>query len=198
MVRIAVVFLISLAVGWALSLQGLPWPVQPGFIGVGILIAAAFAARAWWAKRAVTGDDPGPPERETWHALVGYSVIAGHMVGGLSQRTDLHVGAGNTLALDSWLLVAGAVAAYLIVRSRDRTRDERDHVIQNRGNVAGYWSLCGSIVILSLYLAFIPPPGLDGFTHFFIANLIIGLIVVSEVVKQLTRLIAYGRGHRQD
>lgn len=197
MARIAVVLLLSIAIGWALSLQGLPWPVQPGFIGLALLIATAFAARAWWAKRAVTGDEPGPPEREAWHALVGYSVVAGHMLGGFSQRTDFHVGSGNTQALDGWLLIAGAAIGYLILRSRDRTRDERDHAFQNRGNVMAYWSLCGMVVVLSLYLAFIPPPGLDGFTHFFIANLMLGLIVLSEVVKQLTRLIAYAHDHRQ-
>ena len=196
MVRIATVFLLSLLLGWALSLQGV-WPVQPGFVGVAVLIAAAFAARAWWAKRAGAGDEPGPPEREAWHALVGYSVVAGHMLGGFSQRADLHVGAGNTLAVDNWLIILGSVTAYLILRSRDRTRDERDHAFQNRGNVVAYCSLCGMIVLLSLYMAFVPPPGLDGFTHFFIANLILGLIVLSEVVKQLTRLIAYWRDHRQ-
>ena len=200
MIRIASVLVASFGLAWALTLDGIDWPARPGLIGAGLLIAAALAARLWWERRRkLAGDEPGGPERDAWHALAGYSAIAGFMLGWLSKRVDLHIGpgAGGDFGPDSWTLISGSVIAYLIARSSDRTRDERDKAFQARGDIAGYTALAVIIFAFALYLAFVPRPGLDGFTHFYIANCLIALIVVSEVVKQAVRLFHYWRDNRR-
>lgn len=198
MIRILLVLAISFAAAWALTLDSIDWPLRPGLMGAVLLVAAALGARAWWERRRATvGDEPGGPERDAWHALVGYAAISGHMLGALSKRVDLHLGAGNSLAADTWTIIAGSIVAYLIVRSTDRTRDERDKAFHARGDIAGYTTLGVLIFAFALYLAFVPPPGLDGFTHFYIANFLIALIVLSEVIKQLARLLAYARDRKE-
>lgn len=191
MIRIAAVLFGSLGLGALLALTWAAWPVWPGAVGAALLVLVACLVRWRWARGADAIDAPGPYERRAWHSLASLGVVASHLVASLSLGLDLHVGSGNTLAIDNWLLVLGAALSWLILRPRVMDRDERDAEMANRGAHAGYRVLIGLLAILLLGLGFAPIAVTERMTPFVIGNVLVVLILASGLAAFATQLRGY-------
>lgn len=192
MTRIIGVLAASLAFGAFLAWPLFDWPVRPGWIGAGVLLLAAVATRRFWAaKRQAAEGDPGARERQSWHAMVAFGVLVGHMIAALMQGVDLHVGQGNTLALDNWTLLAASVVGWFIVRAPRMEWDERDREMAARGAHVGYATLTGLLIVLLLTLGFAPPPIQDQLPPFVLGNVLVVLILVAALAKHVAQLFGY-------
>lgn len=192
MIRIFGVLAISLAFGAFLAWPLFAWPVRPGWIGAAALLLVAAAVRRHWAERRLkAGDDPGARERQSWHAMAAFGVLAGHLIAALMQEVDLHVGRGNTLALDNWTLLAAAAIGWVIVRAPRMEKDERDREMAARGAHVGYAALTVLLIALLLTLGFAPPPVQDRLHPFVLGNVLVVLILLAALAKHVTQLIGY-------
>lgn len=191
MVRIIAVLAGSLCLGAVLAWSWAAWSVWPGAIGAALLVLAACVVRWRWDRSAVAGDEPGAYERRAWHALASVAVVTSHLSVSLLSGLDLHVGRGNTLAIDNWLLVLGAALGWIIMRPRSMDRDERDAEMANRGARVGYRVLIGLLVILLLVLGFAPVVVTGQMSPFVIGNLLVVLILGSGLAAFTTQLLGY-------
>ncbi|MBU1385885.1 MAG: hypothetical protein KKE52_09065 [Alphaproteobacteria bacterium] len=192
MSRIFGVLAISLAFGAFLAWPLFAWPVRPGWIGAAVLLLVAVGVRRHWdARGRRAGDDPGARERQSWHAVAALGVLSGHLIVALAQQVDLHVGRGNTLALDNWTLLAAAALGWLIVRAPRMVKDERDREIAARGAHVGHATLTGLLVVLLLTLGFAPPPVVDQLQPFVLGNVLVVLILLATLAKHATQLAGY-------
>ena len=183
---------ISLAFGAFLAWPLFAWPVRPGWIGAAVLLGVALAVRRHWdARRLTAGDDPGARERQSWHAMAAFGTLSGHMLAGLMQGVDLHVGQGNTLALDNWTLLAAAAVGWVIVRPARMEKDERDREMAARGAHVGHATLTALLVVLLFTLGFAPPPVLERLQPFVLGNLLVVLILLAALAKHATQLVGY-------
>lgn len=184
----------ALALGWALAWTSINFDVSTGWVGAALLLGWAVAARLRWERLKAHGADPSGPERVVWHRLASAAVACGHMLTSLAHpRIDLHLGNGNSLATDSWTILAAIVVSAFVFQSGDQERDERDRAIASAGLRVSYAALVIQLLILLFFLGFAPPDLLAPFSHFFIANLLIALIVVSTLAQYFAQLIAYAR-----
>ncbi|MGZ9113553.1 MAG: hypothetical protein ACXW3K_02930 [Brevundimonas sp.] len=187
----------SLALGAFLAWPLFVWPVRPGWIGAAALLLVAVAVRRHWASRGLTeGDDPGPRERMSWHAMAAFGVLAGHLIAALMQEVDLHVGRGNTLALDNWTLLAAAAIGWTIVRAPRMERDERDREMAARGAHVGHATLTALLIALLLTLGFAPPSVQERLQPFVLGNIMVVLILLAALAKHATQLIGYWAASR--
>lgn len=198
MVRIVVVLVGSLGLGAALAWSWEGWPFWPGVFGAAVLVLTAGAVRRRWERGAVTGDEPGPFERRAWHSMASLAVVASHLSVALGSGLDLHVGRGNTLAVDNWLLILGAALGWIIMRPRSMDRDERDAEMANRGAHAGFRVLIGLLMILLLVLGFAPVPVTERLNTFVIGNLLVVLILASLLTASATQLLGYWAASRPE
>jgi hypothetical protein len=190
--RIFGVLAISLAFGAFLAWPLFAWPVRPGWIGAAVLLLAAVAVRRHWdARRLAAGDDPGARERQSWHLMAAFGVLCGHMIAALLQQVDLHVGRGNTLALDNWTLLAAAAIGWVIVRAPRMEKDERDREMVARGAYVGHATLTALLIFLLLTLGFAPPPVLERLPPFVLGNLLVVLLLLAALAKHVTQLVGY-------
>lgn len=197
MSRIVGVLAISLALGAFLAWPLFAWPVRPGWIGAGALLLAAVAVRRHWdVRRRTAGDDPGARERQSWHAMAAFGVLSGHLIAALMQRVDLHVGQGNTLALDNWTLLAAAAVGWIIVRAPRMERDERDQEMAARGAHVGHATLTGLLILLLLTLGFGPRALVDHLQPFVLGNVLVVLILLAALARHVTQLIGYWAASR--
>lgn len=192
MSRIFGVLAVSLAFGAFLAWPLFAWPVRPGWIGATVLVLAAVAVRRHWdARRLATGDDPGARERQSWHSMAAFGVLTGHIIAALMQQVDLHVGRGNTLALDNWTLLTAAAVGWVIVRPRRMERDERDREMAARGAHVGHATLTALLIALSLTLGFAPQSVLERLQPFVLGNVLVVLIMLAALAKHTTQLVGY-------
>lgn len=192
MSRIIGVLAISMAFGAFLAWPLFDWPIRPGWIGAAVLLLVAAAVRRHWnARGRAAGDDPGARERQSWHALAALGVLSGHMIAALLQQVDLHVGRGNTLALDNWTLLAAAAVGWFIVRAPRMVKDERDREMAARGAHVGHATLTVLLVCLLLTLGFAPPPVVERLQPFVLGNLLVVLILLAALAKHVTQLAGY-------
>lgn len=198
MLRIFIVLVGSLGLGVALAWSWAAWPFWPGLFGAALLVLAAGLARRRWDRGAVTGDEPGPYERRAWHSMASLAVVASHLSVALSSGLDLHVGHGNTLAVDNWLLVLGAAMGWMLMRPRSMDRDERDAEMADRGAHAGYRVLVGMLLILLLVLGFAPVGLTEQLNPFAIGNLLVVLILTSGLAAFTTQLLGYWAASRPE
>ena len=195
--RVVGVLVGAIAVGWALAWSWDRFPVHAGAVGAVAMLAAAFHMRRHWAaRRRTVGDDPGARERHAWHSLVGLGLICGHLMGSLLSGLDLRVGSGNTLAIDNWILIVGAAAAWLVLRPKEMERDERDIKLANRGAHAGLAAMTGILVLLLLLLGFAPPAVADRLDPFTLGNVLVVVILVAWLARYATQLIGYWAASR--
>jgi len=174
-----ILFLVmALGAGAGLAVASLLLGVPTGWIGGVALIGWAIAARRRWSVLEAYEREPGAPERILWLRLAGVAVILGHSAGALFLvGDDLHVGRGNTLAIDNWtLLVAVPITALLFRRDKGET-DERHAPIVARGVRAAYAFLIATLIPLAFYLAFAPRPVQA--PRFVIAQFLIELLLAS-------------------
>lgn len=192
MSRIFGVLAISLAFGAFLAWPLFTWAVRPGWIGAAALLLTAVAVRRHWNRRRLTsGDDPGARERQSWHLMAAFGVLSGHLIAALAQGVDLHVGGGNTLALDNWTLLAAAAIGWFIVRPSRMEKDERDREMAARGARVGYATLTALLIVLLLTLGFAPPPVLERLQPFVLGNVLVVLIMVAALAKHGAQLAGY-------
>lgn len=78
MARILGVLLLSVLAGALLASSLGDWPLRPGLIGLGVMIASAWVARRYWQSLRPE-DGPGSPERGLWHGLASYGLLTGHI-----------------------------------------------------------------------------------------------------------------------
>ncbi|MBY0566557.1 MAG: hypothetical protein K2P70_04565 [Hyphomonadaceae bacterium] len=184
----------ALGLGWVLAWISINYGVSTGWIGAAVLLGWAVAARLRWERLKQHGADPSGPERVVWHRLASAAIGCGHMLTSLAHPSiDLHVGSGNSLATDSWTILAAIVVSALVFHGGDRERDERDRGFAAAGLRVSYTTLIVELLILLFFLGFAPPDLRAPFSHFFIANLLIALIVISALAQYLAQLIAYAR-----
>lgn len=183
-----------LALGWALAWTSINFDVSTGWVGAAVLLGWAVAARLRWERLKTHGADPSGPERVVWHRLASAAIACGHLLTSLAHpQIDLHLGSGNSLATDSWTILAAIVVSAFLFHSGSQERDERDRGIGSMGLRVGYAALTIQLLILLFFLGFAPPELLTPFSHFFIANLLIALIVISALAQYFAQLIAYAR-----
>lgn len=194
-VRIILALLGSLGLGAVLAAP-VPWPLPaglpPGVIGAALLIAAAVVSKRVWDRRGRGGlDVPGWREIGAWHAVIGWGVVCGQLAMALLRGIDLHLGQGNTLAIDNWILGAAGIVAWLIIRPRDRTRDERDAQMANLGAHVGFWALTILLAAASLGMGFAPVVVQERLTPFVIGNILIVLILLGGLAYATAQLVGY-------
>jgi hypothetical protein len=195
--RIALVMLASAVVGILLVGPWIDWPFPEGWVGVALMLAAAFAMRRHWDRRAETrGDEPGEPEREVWHGLASTSLIGAQIATTLylaGPALALHSDAAHHLGRTTWTLIGGAVASWFILHRREVQRDERDRAIVADANRISGHVLAVLIVALAVLLGFTPPQRLAPMSHVFLAHLLLLTLVVSSLVNHALQLWGYRR-----
>lgn len=195
-IRIVAALVGSLGLGAGLAAP-LPWPFPPGILGgLALLAGAGISKLMWETRRAAEMDTPSWREIGAWHSVVGWGVVCGQLVGSLLRGVDLHVGAGNTLAIDNWCLAAAAIGAWLILRPRDRTRDERDREMDSLGARTGFWTLTLLLVLASLGIGFAPEAAQARLTPFVIGNILIVLVLVGGLAWATGQLVGYWAASR--
>lgn len=195
--RIALVMLLSAAVGVLLAAPWIDWPLHEGYVGVILMVGAALLLRRYWQRRAETrGDEPGEPEREVWHGLASTSLIGAQVTTALllaGPGLSLHSPAAHRLGITAWTLVAGAVASWYILHRREVQRDERDRAIAARADRAAHTVLAVLIVILAVSLGFNPPQRLQAMSHVFLGHVLLLTLIAASLVRHVLQLRGYGR-----
>ena len=95
--------------GAALALGMVNWPLRPGYMGAGFLVALAWFTRRYWQQRRNTvGDDPSMSERRTWLYMAGTAMICAYVVIVLlTPGSEVHRATGDTGGFDTWLMLGG-------------------------------------------------------------------------------------------
>lgn len=186
-------FVVAFALGATLAWASIVLRAPVGGIGAIALVGwAILARRRWHALRQRDGSEPGAPERVVWQRFSGCVAIWGHMVFSLlNPQYDLHVGSGNYLAIDNWTLILGVIIGAALFRGDGHIRDERDDRIDAVAMRWGYRSLIAILLIMLFYIGFRPGSDRSGIEDFFLANLIMSLIILSVVVRQGVQLFGY-------
>ncbi len=184
----------ALMLGAVLALSSIHAGLSTGWIGALILLGwAGFVGRKWNIRHIENETEPGAPEKALWVQTAGTCLILGHTVTTLMHTDiDFHVGQGNTLAVDSWVMLVALFLVYFMFRKDYRVKDERDVIIEARGVKVGYVSLLVLLTLFSFILGFLPPTAMGWLTNFIIGNIIIALMVASYLVQIIVRLSAYG------
>lgn len=195
--RITLVMLFSAVIGALLAGPWIDWPLHEGYIGAGLMIAAALVLRRHWQQRAETrGDEPGEPEREVWHGLASTSLIGAQIATALflaGPDLALRGPEAQDLGRTAWTLIAGALLSWLILHRREVQRDERDRAILAQATRASGHVLAVLVVALAVILGSTPPQRLPPLSHAFLAHLLLLILVISNLVGHSLQLWGYRR-----
>ena len=194
MLKIAVVLLVSLALG-ALLAQGTgAWPVRPGLFGAALMLATAVAVRYRWYLLADAA--PGTPERALWVSLAGNSVVASHLFVVLlhiGPNLMMHTPEVHAMGVDSWTLVGGSLLAHWVARDPQPRSDERDQWIAQNGLRAAHYGLLLLLLLQILALGFGRSGWVAQLSRPNIAHALILAIIVSVLIDRVVCLRAYSR-----
>jgi hypothetical protein len=186
----------SLGLGAALALVGIRTGAAVGWVGAVALLGWILWLRLRWSQ---SRQAPDAPERPLWLRAAGLGLVLGHLSTILMHpRIDLHIGAGNALAFDSWTLTAALLIALVMFRKDARISDERHRQVVAHGIRAAYVTLVALVVILSLVLGFAPPYALGAFDLFDLANVLVALVLAAYLVQQLVQLTLYRKDREPD
>jgi hypothetical protein len=193
MPQILAVALLSAAFGLLLASGEVDWHFRASWVGVAAMLASAWAARRYWQSlRPENG--PGSPERELWHGLASYSLIAGFLgltLWRMGPALELHSLAGHRMGIDSWTLVIGTLVSYAIARDPEPRKDERDALIATRGQRTGYYSLLLMLVIAIPLLGFGEHTVIARLNQAMLAHLLILMLTVHYLIQQAAQLYWY-------
>lgn len=194
MVRVIGFAATALIIGWALAWLTIRTNLPTGWVGAAILLGWAITARQRWMRLKTQWAEPSGPERVVWHRLASAAIAGGHLLTALTYpQIELRLGSGNWLAIDSWIILAAIIASALLFRGDNRDRDERDRNIAAMGLRVSYITLVAQLLILSFILGFAPYDLVSTLSLFFIANLLIALIVMSTLANYIAQLLVYAR-----
>lgn len=192
MTRILLLLTIPVGVGATLAASAAAFDVSTGWIGAVGLIGYSVHARRRWRSDERELSEPGPWTQALWIRCAGFALLLGHLATGLALVGDsLRMGGGNSLAIDSWLMVAAAFSTELIFRRKRRVSDERDEAIAGKGVAAGYLTSVALTGLFALSLVLIPSSLRDALSHFVIANLLVEMILISYLAQLVVRLREY-------
>ena len=182
-------------IGAVLAVLSVRLNIPTGWIGGIALIGwAILARRNWEAAQKQTGLEPSGPERILRLRAAGTALLLGHLIAALFHpELDMHVGQGNSLAIDSWTMLAALIFAGFMFRQDGTIRDERDDSITAKGTKFGYVSLIGILTALLFLLGFLPPRVLAGVDYFTLANILVAAILLSVTIKYTVQLIGYAK-----
>lgn len=195
--RIALVMLLSAALGVLLAAPWIDWPLREGYVGAILMVGTALLMRRHWRRRAEThGDEPGEPEREVWHGLASTSLIGAQVATALllaGPGLSLHSAAAQHLGVTAWTLVAGALVSWYILHRREVQRDERDRAIAAQADRAAHTVLGVLIVALAVSLGFNPPERLLAMSHVFVGHILLLTLIAASLVRHVRQLHGYRR-----
>lgn len=195
MIRSLTFLMIAASLGAVIAIISIYGSFATGWIGALLLIGSTLIARWRWSKQQdTTGLEPGPPERIIRFYSAATALLFGHLIVGLIHPgIDLHVGNGNSLAIDSWTMIAAMILTAFLFRRDSKIRDERDAVISAKGTKLGYAILITELIILSMILGFLPPHLMKEVSYFDLGNILIAGILFSILVKCASQLIGYAK-----
>ena len=187
--------ILAMIFGTALTLFSIYTNLPTGWIGGIFIIGWTLVTRRRWLKlQKTTGLEPGGPERSLRLYAVGTALLFGHSITAYAfPNIDLHVGSGNSLAIDSWTMIAAFILSTFIIRKDSKIRDERDAAIKAQGSKAGYVSLITILITFSFALGFLPPSVVENYSYFTIANFQITIVLASLLIKYAGELLAYAQ-----
>lgn len=193
MVRLVAFLGVALAAGAGLALLTIHLQIAMGWFGAALLVGWAMAARHRWLRAEGDPDfSPGAPERVLWLRAAGLALIGGHLLTALMHpHIDLHVGQGNSIAVDSWVLTFAFMIACVVFRRDARVTDERHDKIVARGVAGGYATLAAAVFALALFLAFAPRPWRENIDDFVLGNVIVALLLSSYLAMVALQLALY-------
>lgn len=199
MPALVLVLLAAFALGVLLTLLPAAWPLRGGWVGVLVMVAAAWATRRRWLLLADAA--PGSPERALWIGYAGTAVVGAHLFAILYRigpNMVMHTPAVHDLGIDNWTLVAGALLAYWIARDPEPRQDERDAAIAVAGLRAAHYALLAVLAVQILALGFVRHGWIAQLSHPSIAHVLILSIMFGMLVDHGTRLWLYARDAAPD
>lgn len=193
MVQLLAFLAACLATGAALALVAIHAQMAVGWLGGILLVVWAALARWRWIRAEYErASDVSAPERVLWLRAAGLALIGGHLLTALLHpHLDLHLGQGNSLAIDSWYLALGLAIAAVVFRRDARITDERHDRIAARGIAGGYAALAVTVLALAFFLAFTPHQWRAEFDHFVLGNILIALLLFSYLAAVALQLALY-------
>ncbi len=193
------VLLASLALGVLLTLMPAAWPLRGGWVGVLVMVAAAWATRRRWLLLADAA--PGSPERALWIGFAGTAVVGAQLFAILYRigpNMVMHTDAVHALGIDNWTLVAGALIAHWIARDPEPRQDERDAAIAVAGLRAAHYGLMLLLAVQILALGFVQRGWIAQLSHPSIAHALILSVMAGLLIDHGTRLWLYARDAVQE
>jgi hypothetical protein len=137
-------------------------------------------------------------ERSLWGSLVAELVVyLPYFFLNLHRANSVNMVAGTIFGIIVLQIILQSIIA---AATRHRITDERDKLIQLRGYRAGYVTLASLMVfgLGMLWLHFTANAGRFPVNAQFLAlhflNVFYGILVISDIVKTVTQIVAYRRG----
>jgi hypothetical protein len=196
MKRLFLLVFSSSLIGLLLAQSPQSWPVRPGLVGAGFMLALAWWARERWKRDPVA---PEAPERNCLLSLSGTLIVLAHLLASLWQigpAMELHSAAAHAMALDNWILFFAALLSIWIARAPSPVRDERDLQITAAAFRIGHWSLVLQLLALVLWMGFGRDALLEQTSRAMLAQMIVCFWIASCVIQNFACLLAYARDHR--
>lgn len=187
----AIIVCLAICVFLGVSLAQ-PWlPVGAGFLGGGIMLAAAAWLHARWQR------EPSAPELAERGALLssgatiiclGFFLTKLYLIG---PDFDTDTRSARAMANQLWLLIAASVLAQWIARSPETVRDERDSMIASNALRLTVWVVLAMQLALVLWFSFVKDGAMSAMSAGMLVHLLIGTWMLAHVFYDLNCLHAY-------
>ena len=135
-------------------------------------------------------------ERSLWGSLAAELVVyLPYFFLNLHRANSVNKVAGTIFSIIVLQIILQSIIAAV---TRHRMTDERDKLIQLRGYRAGYLTLA-SLMVLGLGMLWFHSlaghnfPIHEGFVGLHFLNVFFGMLVISDIVKTVTQIVAYRR-----
>lgn len=179
--------------GVSLAQPGLP--VGAGFLGGGIMLAAASWLHAKWQR------EPSTPELAERGALLssgatlvclGFFLARLYLIG---PDFDTNSRTAREMASQLWLLIAASVLAQWIARSPESARDERDALIASNALRLTVWLVFATQLALVLWFSFVRDGSMSAMSAAMLVHLLIATWMMAHVFYDIICLRAYINAH---
>lgn len=195
-------------IGWGVGVIAayLFWfaPDQIGGLDTGHLGSAAMLMTLWsliygLQRTRPRADGPGMGEKEAWVALAATVVIGLYFftkIPGLGWELDIQSRAARQVGMNIVAMMVGASILIRMLRSREgdtTLEDERDGVIRQRAASRSHSVLVVTLVVLIVTLSLNSPDRITFATTDVIALMLIGIILISEIVRHASEIWYYRR-----